>query len=422
MNRKGMCILTALSAGCLWAAMSAAAEPPDRPPEEAPEAGRERGLAEAIEAIAAAEDPDSAAAAYARGNNLDSSSIRLHETFMVRLLKFGLPKTAVYPARALVGLDRNHALAWSVIGYVHGCKGELAKAFDATMTAVKNMQDDPSVLSNAGQLAAWYDHERKTPNVSAAAHRLLEQMRNELAGKKEFAASYENIANAYKQLGVVIAEYDRKLSAIEAEVLTLQRQFAQAESDFRTIANEIDARNLVINDLKAKLSYWYSVHLPHHETYAYDDCIHNQDDLKQQIYDEEAAVDRLWPEAYRIRNEAQAIYSEAKVREKSLGPLRAERDQAVNQVYRHLAWGPPAVDGVVTLEVERFEHRKPEPVAIPDDPEVLAAQRLRVARLYITNSLSKKAMEILAEIVATRGSTNAAQEAKSLLETMIEVN
>ncbi len=112
-------LMAVLTLGVLPASTLRADKPATRPT-TSPADKRARKLAKLIGVVTNAKEPSSAAAAYARANAIDSCNVKLHETYMFRMLKFGLPKIAVYPARVLVTLKRDHAPAWSVIGYMHG--------------------------------------------------------------------------------------------------------------------------------------------------------------------------------------------------------------------------------------------------------------------------------------------------------------
>lgn len=405
-----------LTAGSLFAATPAATKPATQPA-ETPEAQRARVLAKLTQAVAEAKDPSSAAAAYARANVVDPSNVKLHEIYMVKMLKFGMLKVAIYPARALVGLDGKHILAWSVIGYVHGKKGELVQAFEATMLAVEHMQDNPSVTNNAGQLVAWFDRDPDAPQVSAAARRVLEQVRGKLAANKEYAQAYQRVAEAYKERASLRAEFESKLPAAEATVRTLRQQVTEVDSEYRAIADDIDSRNRLIDSMRRELGYyyWYN-HYPNGEYNHYRQL--RRTELRDRIRDEERTVDQLRQQAYRIRSAAETIRAELIAREKSLAAFRDDRDKAMGRVYRQFRWDPPAVDGVVTPEVEYFVYRAPIGTKVAEDPEALAAQRLKIAKLYTDHKLPEKALEILTEIVTTYGSTKSAEQARSMLDAM----
>jgi len=400
-----------LSAACLPAVKAAAAD-------RAREIEQEGKLAEAIEAVAAAEDLDSAAQAYARGNNLGSSSIRLHETFMVRLLKFGLPKTAAYPARRLLGLDQHNALAWSVVGYVHARNGELAKAFDATVTAVRLAQDNPSVLGNAGQLVAWYEYDQSTAKLSAGAKYWLDQARAELVANQDFAATYDKLAAAYQ----AVAKYDREIAAAKGEVGRLESQLASANSEYKSIMRDIDSCSSRSNELTRELNRCYPTHDPMAD-HLESSCGQHAGELTGQIRQEEAAIEdlrRRADETMRANaDQISAIQSELNAYQGKLGALQTERGLAAKRIAGLFRWDPPAVNGVVTPEVvlvvEDFAVRLPRPGVDPGDHEGMAAQRLRVARLYVSNNFREQAATILTEMLHAYGSTKAAEEGRLLL-------
>ncbi|MHC4718781.1 MAG: hypothetical protein ACYS5V_17595, partial [Planctomycetota bacterium] len=83
---------------------------------------------------------------------------------------------------------------------------------------------------------------------------------------------------------------------------------------------------------------------------------------------------------------------------------------------RDFRWDPPAVDGVVTNELDGLPpvpaRAKPE---LPVDPESEADQRLELAKLYLRHDMSTKAVNILEEINRRFASTRAGRQAKVLL-------
>ena len=141
-------------------------------------ADRARRLAEFVQAVRDADHPRQAITAYARGCAVDASRPEIHEAQMRRMLRFGLPKIALFPARSLVAIQPDNGLAWGVLGYVHGQRGELAEAFAASIRAAEHARDNPSILHNAGQLVAWYDHELELPKLPDRAKRSLSRIRD----------------------------------------------------------------------------------------------------------------------------------------------------------------------------------------------------------------------------------------------------
>jgi hypothetical protein len=413
---------TRTAGGCILAAMTVlagagrAAEPTTRPAAASP---REQRLAKLITAVADADDPFLAASSYSRGNAMSPDSVLLHETYMKRMLRFGLIKIALYPAQTLIRLEPDHALAWAVMGYTHGRKGELPRALAATIRAVAALRDDPSVLNNAGQLVAWYDNEADKPDIHAAVRRLLADMRADLAGREQYGEAYARITEAYKKRSAAAAEYEKKLPPAQAAVRSLREQLAELEAHYRGVQEEIASRRRLIDSLEHELYYyhWY-VDDVYGDYYRYRRV--RRAELRDRIREEQRVVDQLLQQAEVIRARGVAVQRELAEREKALAALRAEQERSLARIHRLFRWDPPAVNGVVTPVVESIPEARRQRPPLPPDPEVVAAQRLKVAQLYLRHKMPQKAREILLEIVAKYASTEAAAPAEAMLAQMRE--
>ena len=366
-----------------------------------------------IRDVAEADDPRSAMSAYARGCSIDRNSAALQNAYMERMLKFGLPKIAYHPARLLVRIDPNNSLAWGVVGYMHGKRGELEKAFAATMRSLEKHRDDPSVLHNAGQLAAWYDSTLNPPKVSDRARRTLSKMKKELAGKKPYSSAYEEIKSVCARRALLMEQLEKKVAVIEAEVLPVRKAGRELDSQVREINDEIDRCKRTIDELwrEVRTGVVYRdvdgrlVHRRHSRRY--------RDDLYDRIDREEQALARFKSERRRFRSRSNALLADLKDKEARLDQLKRQMRGLKVGTDRIFRWDPPAVDGVFTPEAEHFPiSTRP---AVPRDPETQAGQRLKLARLYLRHKMNDKATVILEGILEDYGSTKVAKEAKVLL-------
>ena len=396
-----------------WMVLASRGGPATRPSSATKPADRLKAF---IRAVAEADNPRAAMSAYARGCAIDRNKAELHDAYMKRMLKFGLPKIAYYPARVLVRLDPNNSLAWGVVGYMHGKRGELVEAFSATIRSLEKRRDDPSVLHNAGQLAAWYDNEPDLPKVSDRTRRSLAQMKKELLASKPYSSAYKTIKSAYTQRAGLVERLDKQVATAEAEVLAARRMAMEIDSQLRELANEIDRRKRMIDELWRELrtgaGYYYrdaDGRLVYYRRYrrAY------RDDIYERIHQAEREVERLRSERRGVRSRGRAILVDLKGREVILSRFQQQIHTAKTRTEREFRWDPPAVDGVVTPEVEHF------PVATrpsaPADPESQAGQRLKLAKLYLRHEMNEKAVVILQGILEDYPSAKAAKEAKVLL-------
>ncbi len=365
-----------------------------------------------VRLVKSAQSPSDAASAYARANAMRPRSVALHEAYLKRMLKFGLPQVAIYPARALLSMDPEHGLASAVVGYLHGTKGELAASFEAHVVALRKLPDNPSVLNNTGQLAAWYEHTPDPPPVAAATRRWLEAILPALAEQPAYVRAYDRVVAAFKRQAEARAQYAEQLPPAEEAVRQIREKLAALETQYRMILEDIDSRRRLIDSLEYELYYYYWYD-PTHGTYPQDYRRLRRAELRDRIRAEERAVDQLRQQSYAVRKQGELVAGELAKEEKALQALQAERDQAVSRIEQAFRWDPPAVDGTVTPVVEYVPVRPDR--AGPPDPEVVAAQRLKVAQLYLRHGMPDKASEILREIVEQHAATQAAAPAKALL-------
>ena len=145
-------------------------------------------LSLSIQAIEQASDPSSAVAAYARGVALDPSSRKLLETYVDRMVDFGLPEVAYRQAQMLVDLDPNNGQAWAVLSYVSARHGRMTEAFADLVQAANREPDNRFVQATAGELLAWYD--RNGASVPDSLKGSLEKIRQRMARQRAYVDAY----------------------------------------------------------------------------------------------------------------------------------------------------------------------------------------------------------------------------------------
>ena len=384
-----------------------------------------------IEAIRTADQPAQAIAAYARANALDRNNIELLNAYLRRMLQLGLPQVAWYPANVLVHLSPDNGMAWAVVGYMHGRDGRLSGAFSATVRAIDRLEDNRSVLFNAGQLAAWYDHQQVPPEVSHVARRILDDRRKQLAENAFFQRGYEAISKAYKKIGRRNADLTKKLAAAEATAREVRKIAVEIDGQMRNLSGEIDDRLSQIDRLRRELRYGYTYYRTGPRTTIYVRGAHygrqydyyprfydpyTQDRIRQGIRDEKQAIEQL-----RIRRDAllrQGLPVLAELREKQVAIQDLRRQMELNEelIVPSFRWDPPAVDGVIT---PLRDHWPITPGRLPDlpiDPDVEATRKLHLAELYLGFGMTDQARKILLGIVRDYRATDAAAQAAKLLK------
>ena len=362
--------------------------------------------------------------AYARACAIDRNDLRLHRAYMRRMLRFGLPQIAYYPALALTRLDPKDGTAWGVVGYVHGRRGRLAEAFVATIRALERKPSDPSILHNAGQLAAWYDHDPALPRVPDSARRTLANLREKVSKNPIYARAYAEIARAYKRQAEAATMLKRALAAARAEAEAAQRRALEVDRELRNLNDEIDYRNRLIDQLWRELRYYYSATKTYRDENGVIIVVPSRDALYRQeladrIREEERALERLRLKVRKVRREGELVLAELARKEAEVENLRKQTRRQVVREVRAFRWDPPAVDGVVTAELETLPvATRPSDVKLPVDPESEAAQQLELAKLYLRHDMSRKAIDILEGIVKQFGATKAGKQARLLLNAL----
>ena len=152
----------------------------------------------AIQAIQQAPDPSATVAAYVNGASVDRNDPRLSEAYVVRMVDLGLPELAFHQAQTLTTLESNNGLAWGVIAYVEGRRGNMPEAISAINLAGQFAPDNPLVERTAGEIIAWYDVKADKATLSENAQRGLATIRSLLEKRPEFANAYETAKKAYK--------------------------------------------------------------------------------------------------------------------------------------------------------------------------------------------------------------------------------
>ena len=262
-------------------------------------------------------------------------------------------------------------------------------------------------------MVAWYDRELDLPEIPDRTKRLLERLRDRLQQNERFARSYRAVESAYQEQGDLTKDFEGRITVADAQVVTRKQLALEIDRGIRDLNDEIDQREYAIDSLRRDL-YYPKLHSFGQRRYYY---LYRQirGEARARIRHEERAIDELKLKIRLLRREGEGALADLKVKQSELDRLRRQMRQAMERVERRFRWDPPAVDGVVTDEIDHFPPLPADQQAAPDDPETAAEKRLDLARLYLRNDLHQRAAEILRQIVATYGATQAAREAKILL-------
>ena len=384
-------------------------------------ATREEQLAACIRQIAEAKAAADAAAVYARGRNLDDKHVALHEAYVRRMLRFGLPQVAVYAARVLVKLQSDHPLAWGVLGYFHGKRKEWPAAYDATALAVVGLDDNPSVLHNAGQLVAWQECHTRGPKLSDRARRAIAKHRDALLKMPAFAKAYEAVKAFYAKQAAITKAFDAKIHLADSEKAKVQAEGKSVEAAMRDVITRIDVHRREIRRLQRRLDDTYRVRrhvLPDGKIVEERDNSPRvwgyRRELQDAIRREEDAISLLEGQLRPLRDKRETLVRQFTGKRKEIAKLRKDKADAMGNVDSVFRWDPPAVDGEVTAEVPVPRKVLRTATSQPAGPEADAARQLRLAKMYLAGKMSDKALLMLKNIMSKYPKTAAGKEARKL--------
>ena len=375
-----------------------------------------------LKVIRESDDARTVMRTYTRALAVSRDNAELHRAYVRRMLQFGLPQIAQHAARELVRLQLADGIAWGVLGYMHGRRGELADAFVATLQAAERIPYDPSIQNNAGQLVAWYDFEPDRPRVPDAARRTLAKLRELLAKAKPFERAYEGLKVAYGQQTGATAALDKQVAAAEAEAQAVQRLARDVDSQLQELNDDIDYRNRLIDSLwrevRSGYALWYSyrdvdgryVYAPNYTRY------YHRQELRDRIREEEREIEKLRLKIRRVRRDGQAVLAELARQVAAVNALRDQIRNVIGRVAAKFRWDPPAIDGVVTAERDKIPATVGTPkMKVPSDPQTDAAQSLELAKLYLRHNMSEKAIGLLEMVAREYPKTEAGRQAALLL-------
>jgi len=417
--RSMSAVLVIVAAAWSAAQDARSASQPASAPSTAPAASIAERIEPFLEVICSSNDYREVMRAHARASAIDRMNVALHTTYMRRMLRMGLPRIAFYPAQILTRLGVADGTAWGVVGYHHGKRGQLADAFGATMRAVELTRDDPSILHNAGQLAAWYEEDPSLPRVSDSARRRLARMRSRLMANPIFARAHKEVAEGYRRRKQAAKGVADEIATVAEAIDSARARAMVVDRELRGLNARIDEGNDEVDKLWRELRSYYG---PRTVRDANGNLIilPPRDPVRRrQLYDriaeKEKEVDALRDEVRQVRREGEAVLAELAGYRKRLKRLQTRAKAEAPRDLRDFRWDPPAVDGVVTDEVDTMPLPPTTRTTVPVDPEAEAGKRLELAKLYLQNDMSDKAVSILTQILRDFAATRAGRQAKILL-------
>jgi tetratricopeptide (TPR) repeat protein len=202
-------------------------------------------LAAFIATIESEENPTQVTMTYGQAAAKFPDSAKLHDAYMRRVLKLGMPELAYQPAEVLAKLDPDNALAPAVIAHMQAQKGEFDKALESAVKAAERLPDDPFVLDVAGQLVAWYDLKADKSTIAQPLQERLAKIRDGLSQRKGFTDAYEAAKTYFEQEAkgtIFLPEHLRAAAGEQAKT----EPAGEREQRVRELLDEIDRGREVI--------------------------------------------------------------------------------------------------------------------------------------------------------------------------------
>ncbi len=369
-------------------------------------------LQQYIAIIKDTKDGAAAVSAYAKGAAIDARGSELNNTYLRRLLQLGAPQVAALPASVLVQIEPNNSLAWAVLSYAQGRKADYAAALASGIRALEGLTDDASVLNNTGQLLAWYDREDKPPRLADATRRSIDRNREAWLRLDGFAKAFKTMNLAYDDKVTQQKAIDDKVDEAQKKADAAKAKLEDQNQKVKTAEANLDSHKNALKGLNREYWVLYQADNPQPTNTRY------HDDLVNRIQQERKNIDATTLELDTLRKGAAPLADDLKTKQAAVDQVK--QTKVVSKVAKAFRWDPPAVDGVVTDEAERFgaAAATSRPTELPVDAESEAAGRLKLAKLYISNEMNKKAAQTLQEIIDKYPKSKAAAEAKKLLETL----
>ena len=378
-----------------------------------------------IRTIRDTKDPHEAKTAYAHGCTADRSSIALHDTYMLKMLKFGLPQVAQYGARNLVGLDPANGLAWAVVSYGSGRGRKMSEAFSAGMKAAELIEPTPSAAHNTGMLMAWQETSGESLKLTADMERRKATVKKAYADQKPYQKAYAEIAAVYAERARVRKEYEGKVAVVQGKYDAVMEEAQRINRDMIQLKAKWEELKSRVRGLWSRYNGMRNDTVPvdvggrQVSTSTNPGYERQRRELREGIREAEVARDEAEREYGALKAEGSPKVVALKKMKKEMEDLREEAKKAVLKLKPEFEWQPPAVDGVVTPEREFSRPVGSSGGSTAPAPSE-AGKLLKLAKLYIINSVPAKAGETLRKIVAQYPDSEEAKEAKSLLEGLPE--
>ena len=209
-----------------------------------------QSMADLIKIIKTDDDPSVVLRSYTRACALNRMDPELNSAYMRRMLLLGRPRAAYMSARILSAQDADAALAWAMIGYMMGRSNKYLDALTATARALEFNSDDPSILNNAGQLAAWFDNAPAPPKLGDREKRIMDKLKDKFAKSQVYIDAYKRVNTVYVDCKTQRADLQDKLTTAETEYNKTRTEELTMRANIARINSQIIQQNKKIDELE----------------------------------------------------------------------------------------------------------------------------------------------------------------------------
>jgi tetratricopeptide (TPR) repeat protein len=386
-------------------------------------------LSKAIKAVDSAKTADEAVAAYARGCSINRGSVRLQRAYLRRMLQFGRPDIAMFPAETLSKTDPTNGLAWGVIAYVWATRSQYHRALPVALKAAELEPENPSICQNAAQLLVWYEQATPTPSVPASVRGTIKKFQSASRSSKTFGAAYKQAKAAFGDIANDKKDVQQKIDDVKKEADKIKKELDNVAGTIRSRGKSYDAERRRLDSLRRNLQRIEYDMTRRSYSRGHDDIRRRRDRALRDVRERERRMRLLVDEAKKLQTRKNALIGKHRAKLAEIKQLEGRKGALAAGVPRSFHWRPPAVDGVVT-PVAKAAGKTPGKAtpgkATPPKvsrkaldvrvAEAEAADKLDLAKLYMGSKLNSSAKKLLREIIDTYPDTAAGKEAVELVK------
>ena len=378
-----------------------------------------------IDAIAEADHPDHAAAAYSRACSVNRMSVPVQRTYLERMLRFGLARHAMHPARALIRLGEQTGLAHGTLAYMDLREGRRVEALVGLLhAAAGGAAENAGVMDDLGQLMAWFEQARPSlegQELPAGMSPKAPVLPKTWEENKHYADGHKRVMAAYAEQTAIRARWDgkieleqKKIEPLRKRVEKRQREYDSVEREKQSHERELDRNRREARDLRDKIRERED---EGRSTKRLKARLNRLSVIRTEL---KHMIELLELKLERIRIEGMADVRAFQEALAKIDGMRDKRDAEAAAAAPTFDWKPPAVGGVIPEYREHYPRAAAttRPAGESQDDADQADRRLALAKLYLANDLEDKARQVLADLAEKYPGTNAAQEARVLLRAL----